>query len=1251
MTLDTNPFTNPPTLLRPQRLPKTRSPSHSPVRQHGHDIDPLLRDLSPSSTLRACVSHPGDMDANHSKALAKSIESASASERALGAKAARAHLNLRTWTQELENWQWPGAFDPPESAAKKARDNDNDSGTVYWGSLPAQTVREYEMRADEIGQHIDELDVEELKQYLLNSHYRVSSRPPSREDSISGIGGLTASTDLRKLDDFTALVTATILHALPYFSRLNRLIDVWTIRLIVLRGTPGFLRELREARTALDQAWTATIAPSGADVSTDHRNLDRASMDAMKTSLERQVGSLGRRLDRLLDSLEGGSDTLPDTWIDDFEHLEAAYGTWVVQAERQVLGHEWHDQRRQSSSTQADRAAPENLPTISETEDPASDDDAVRTVSQNVSPWLPQTEWASSSAQSGINGTSQHGQLREMTEQVAPMPAELPAISINAQTVPVLVAPSGEGNTEVLDGSTSQRSVRGASEERGTEPEMSSMAKQRAAFLNDIIERNQSLKQSKSPVRPFEHASNAFTRLFKKDRSPEQVKPKRTVSNKWREEDRTLDRKALSPVSLASSKFNSASGESSLRSGPDSSKSSVHEPDTSSEKQPGSTETGGPVLEPSVFARDVSSPALSVSSPPETYRPTGLSTPSEPPSHTEFPENWPLASPPATATPSDPHQRDEQQQTMTRSVNIPRDSGHEIETPRTPIETDTFDRLFIQSLPSPSIDRPTSARAPRSEDSWSVYTHKRPSSLPRSRPQVPEIPTKFDGEHSARASRPSRHSSQEALGSTSMSKQLKLHIPESTEDTPVLGEDELPENTGEVVFKIKRASVTSIGAFSRAQVRSIDVPKSRQNSVSPRVSPPRTPISRRSSADPPRVDGVTSDDAVDFKEDLFSSQHGNAAVLPEASSTMVENETPTIFRSSPVSAMGDLPTSPTSPTPELSTAMRKRRGQAVPEDENTRPSPSGTSTKSHPFKASKQQRMEGDSFDRHVSDVLETLPAPIRFKPRPGAVTPMNQFRGYLGPRSKTPTMRKGGDLVLAPAESSPRKSKSATEPEVKLYHLTHSGREDPIKLFVRIVGEGERVMVRVGGGWADLADYLRDFANHHGSRTVSEGNLEVQTVTSAPLSRKVSGPADLMRAKSPATPSYATPRPDSSDSDKEWPTKPLPMDMSSPTNQTTNGLDSTPKSNSSNSRPSTANASRPPSRQNTLDVGLSGTSSGKKLPDHKAKWVEGMIERAKKASAEKSKEDKEKHFNDIGKAGATRRLYFRSSSSGGGGA
>lgn len=90
------------------------------------------------------------------------------------------------------------------------------------------------------------------------------------------------------------------------------------------------------------------------------------------------------------------------------------------------------------------------------------------------------------------------------------------------------------------------------------------------------------------------------------------------------------------------------------------------------------------------------------------------------------------------------------------------------------------------------------------------------------------------------------------------------------------------------------------------------------------------------------------------------------------------------------------------------------------------------------------------------------------------------------------------------------------------------------------------------------------------------------------------------------------------------------------------------PASTKAGSRPSTAgSAGRPGSRQGLTEGSLAGPAGGKHadLPEQKAKWVDSMLEKAKAASAEKGKGDKEKYFGELGKAGGTRRVIFRSSS------
>lgn len=193
---------SPPKRLSIHQRSLSRSSSHH--YSHARDFDPILRNLSPTKTLRA-FSEPGFIAPHES--LHAALESSTTFQRTLGAKAAQTCLDVRSWARELEEWEWPGTFDTPSD-----RLVEQDTGTpVYWGSLPADTVRAYEQRSDEIIQQLDEIDVEQLKDFVLSAHNEAGSGSASMDDSIGAIG---AATDLRKLDDFTAIITATILQAL-----------------------------------------------------------------------------------------------------------------------------------------------------------------------------------------------------------------------------------------------------------------------------------------------------------------------------------------------------------------------------------------------------------------------------------------------------------------------------------------------------------------------------------------------------------------------------------------------------------------------------------------------------------------------------------------------------------------------------------------------------------------------------------------------------------------------------------------------------------------------------------------------------------------------------------------------------------------------------------------------------------------------------------------------------------------------------
>lgn len=291
-----------------------------------------------------------------------------------------------------------------------------------------------------------------------------------------------------------------------------------------------------------------------------------------------------------------------------------------------------------------------------------------------------------------------------------------------------------------------------------------------------------------------------------------------------------------------------------------------------------------------------------------------------------------------------------------------------------------------------------------------------------------------------------------------------------------------------------------------------------------------------------------------------------------------------------------------------------------------------------------------DEIDRHVSEVLEKIPAPIRFRARDAEASAAPGPRAsegksqYIRPRHAIAARQVSGAgaMTLTPAEVSPKKSHD--ESGIKLYHLTQAGREEPIKLFVRLVGENDRVMVRVGGGWADLADYLRQYAEHHGSRTVSGTGLgfELQSGGTTPAgSRRTSGaaitPAERRAIKdAEASPSVAG----------------AGMAAQEDGTPTIEGRAELPGSDVAFTLQSVdAKLQARPSSKGRAKSALSSRSSRSDLreakdtsSEHKAKWVKTMLEKARKETSG-AKNRKDNAFGDMGRIGSTRRVIFRSPS------
>ncbi len=340
-----------------------------------HELDPLLANLSPTSTLEALEATEAiDPEGRAGQSvLHDSVAAASTSERALGIRAALAGKKLKEWHAELTAWPWPNMssssrnlFRMPSkedrsiersvhnheayinkaiSEEGSAYDSESPEDEEYWGGLPAKVVEVYEDRIEEIVEDMEALGVEELKDYVRDAHLISNPRRVSRTMQDKGLSG----TQYIHLDDFTAVITATIMQALPIISRLNSLVGTWSMRLVILRQIPVFLELLEHSQFSIAAAWHAI---GNIDEMIATGGLEATSMDlsSKRATLENIICELGRRLDSMLDLLEGREDTIPEEWIDSMESIEAEFGNWVVETERRLMEEEWKLDRRDSGT-------------------------------------------------------------------------------------------------------------------------------------------------------------------------------------------------------------------------------------------------------------------------------------------------------------------------------------------------------------------------------------------------------------------------------------------------------------------------------------------------------------------------------------------------------------------------------------------------------------------------------------------------------------------------------------------------------------------------------------------------------------------------------------------------------------------------------------------------------------------------------------------------------------------------------------
>ncbi|PHH72385.1 hypothetical protein CDD82_5997 [Ophiocordyceps australis] len=313
----------------------------------------------------------------------------------------------------------------------------------------------------------------------------------------------------------------------------------------------------------------------------------------------------------------------------------------------------------------------------------------------------------------------------------------------------------------------------------------------------------------------------------------------------------------------------------------------------------------------------------------------------------------------------------------------------------------------------------------------------------------------------------------------------------------------------------------------------------------------------------------------------------------------------------------------------------------------------------------------GSSGDRHlqqqISEIIESIPAKIQLANEPTKSTvnlnppdfqmprldkklSKERVKRSLSSMSAVSSRTTTPSFTLSPAKN-PRPRHHRSHQEIKVYHLSRSTGEPPIKLLIRCVGEhGERVMVRVGGGWADLSEYLKEYASHHGRR--SGGNVEVRDVP-----RGAGGVEPCVGSSPPRPVSRAAPQAENS------PTGP-PLAVAKARRSAGAAGSEVPRllrpktpagagiSINSNNPPSSGESSRSrsSSRLSWVDeegsfLGLAGPTGKKiEMSEEKRAWVESVKEKVRLASGERRVSsvgsDERGRFGELGTVGSTKRLF-----------
>ncbi|OJD10019.1 hypothetical protein AJ78_08797 [Emergomyces pasteurianus Ep9510] len=1058
----------------------SRSRSRSPDRNFSsliHTSDPLLANLSPESTLSALSTTDAirTSGAAAEGILSRAIAEASTVERALAVRAAVAGQNLKQWHAEVLAWEWPQKQDAASGkgflpANKNGLSSDDTCGK-YLGCLPAATVLQHEDRVSAIKAGMEALDVEELKEHVLNAHIPARSRPSSSNS--------TWSTNLNtlsyvQLSDFTAVITATILQTLPYLSKLNILLNIWDVRLTVLHQIPELLDCLgstkRDIDGALDRLRTGLLPELG------DPSFSKSSFNSARHKLENKVLMVGSKMDRILDSLEGQEDALPEDWIDEMEAIENRFATWSYEAEK--IASE-NDFRRSNisllkSSMQSNKA---EMP-----EKPGPEDS---TANSEAPPLEKDME-------------NKYDNLRIVIElssiQVEPVPPTRPC---ETNLVPKdAISPASTDNQQISYSPPTFPQVQRPVEEPALESidqapptELSHEAELVQAKLNNT--QSSSGASSAQPYTPTSSASQGDISTLSFPDAPNLLACGPNVDG-------------LSNPPLQQLKDNASGGHSGSEpsispsepcswvvetpgSDPGSLGSDHISPEIST-KTNGSF-PGSPSGEKSNDPTSPQSPKPKIS-PDGRFSPTNNSTSSSPTTAEISPRKLINNRPGALKLDITSRRRDSIVSiASTVGSGLSYVSNAEIKDAQ--LATAHGSPIVVES---PSGVFTTSSRAP-----WA---------LGHGGSILSQTNTAELGNKSNPASRPPVQ--------RSMSLPLERFMGEDPRPIHDLDRPSEPKSQPEV----QQASSPSIDVLPKTEPWS--VMDSNRPSIAHTNGPKSMPNLRRS------VSSLAVSSIAKFSHKSLSLKPNHTrgpriSTSSESLASTAEESSPSICISQSRNDTIQIPGTPT-PPPNVPRRSSKRLSRLLSpvtsisssRARNDQPSIQGSklprraATNSLTLPPINTPRSPEDQLEEKINSILTSIPTRIHLASTPentksNKSTPRAPEHSYSTPnrdrfpshspassRSNTPTP----SLTLTPAFGRSRRSHTHPEDEsaVRLYHLHRGGKAAPLKLFVRSVGEdGERVMVRVGGGWADLGEYLREYAVHHGRRNVTDAKFEVR--------------------------------------------------------------------------------------------------------------------------------------------------------------